>query len=495
MSFVYRGNYINGEFKKPPADQKFSKLSPSDFSDSLLQVECSSSVVREACEAGKKAFLPWLQTPLEKRKQLLLNLKKIYEKRSAELAEVIARETGKPLWESQGEANALKSKVDITLKESLQLVQDQKVNEEASIRFQARGLMLVIGPFNFPMHLANGQILSALLVGNTVIFKPSEKTPTSGQIFAECFHEAGFPKAVFQMIQGAAEVSQKLCTEPLVDGILFTGSYSVGQKIKEATLDQYWKILALEMGGKNSAIIWDYHSKEDVCLEILKSCFFTAGQRCSSASRIILNKKKAAELLPLLKQAGSRIKVGHWKDNPFMGALIDSPSEEKFFKAQEKAEKEGAEFLLKGEKRSFKDFKGHYVSPSLYQLPFDPESSLQSEELFSPQVTIYLVDSLEEALSISNHSGYGLVLSFFSEDPKLQEEVYYKSKVGLLNYNQATCGASPYLPFGGRGRSGNDRPGGIYTVHSCVIPVAQKKGKVPSFSKEKAPSHLKNLLD
>ena len=495
MFLNYKGNYINGEFKKPLQEGTFLKTSPSDLSDSIIQVDFSSSVVDEICSYGKEAFLPWLKTPIDKRKQLLLNLKKVYNKRAQELSKVISRETGKPLWESEGEVKALQSKVDITLNESFNLVKDQKINEEDQIRFQARGLMLVIGPFNFPMHLANTQILSSLLMGNTVIFKPSEKTPASGQLFAECFHEAGFPKAVFQMAQGQSDISKKLCTHSLVDGILFTGSFAVGQKINEATLDHYWKILALEMGGKNSAIVWDYKSKEDVCLEILKSCFFTTGQRCSSASRLILNKKIADEFLLFFKKLSSRITINHWSKNSFMGALIDSQSEHTFFEAQEQAQKEGAQFFLKGERKTFNDYKGYYVTPSLYQLDFDPKSVLQNKELFSPQVAIYVVDSLDEALHISNHSGYGLVLSFFSEDSYLQEEVYYKSKVGLLNYNRATCGASPYLPFGGRGCSGNDRPAGIETIRSCVVPIAQRKGKVPFFKKEGAPDHLRNLLD
>src|SRR5690606_5133314 len=113
------------------------------------------------------------------------------------------------------------------------------------------------GPFNFPGHLPNGHIVPALITGNTVVFKPSEWTPAIGQLMAQLFDRAGFPKGVFNLVHGVAETGKRLVQNELVDGILFTGSYEVGLKIKQDTLNQFWKILALEMGGKNAAIVWE----------------------------------------------------------------------------------------------------------------------------------------------------------------------------------------------------------------------------------------------
>ena len=481
MKIPFKGHYLNGEFFSINTGKSRTSLSPGDFSDEIMEWrEDVVSPVEEACTIGKEASLSWMQVPLEERKTYLLRLKEVFQKKFRELAEVIARETGKPLWEARGETRALAGKVSVTLCDSLKLIQDVQIPQAMGdkpgwIRFRPRGLIAIIGPFNFPMHLPNGQILAALLSGNTVIFKPSEKTPASGQYLAECFDEAGFPKGVFQMIQGGGSVSSRLCENPLVDGILFTGSFTTGEKIRASVARHYNKILALEMGGKNSALIWDYKDLKQAISETLKGSFWTTGQRCSSTSHIILNKALSSNFKQAFIKHTEKLSIGHWKNNPFMGPLIDEESVQRFFHYQKNIKKEGGECLLEGQKLS--ELQGHYVTPGVYQLKFNPDSSFQTEETFTPQVGIYEVDTLEEALNIINYSEYGLVLSLFSENRQVQEEVFYRAKVGLLNYNRSTCGASARMPFGGMGRSGNDRPGGVSMISSCVTPVSLLEGE------------------
>src|SRR5206468_11790715 len=137
----------------------------------------------------------------------------------------------------------------------------------------------------------NGHIVPALLTGNTVIFKPSEKAPMVGQLMAEFFQEAGFPPGVFNLVQGEKEVGRRLCVHEGVDGVLFTGSYEVGLRIKQDTLQQHWKLLALEMGGKNAAIVWNDAQMDAAVYEVLSGAFLTAGQRCSATSRVIVHNK------------------------------------------------------------------------------------------------------------------------------------------------------------------------------------------------------------
>ena len=189
---------------------------------------------------------------------------------------------------------ALIGKTDFVLGEGLNRIKTQSLQQaQGRIRFKSRGLFVLIGPFNFPLHLPFGQILPALVSGNSLIFKPSEKTPASGQMLTECFHQLKLPPGVFQMIQGGAGISEKLCRHKEGDGILFTGSFETGQKIKENLIKDYSKILALEMGGYNSSLVWDYKDKKQAVSETLKSCFYSAGQRCSSTSQIILHKKNS----------------------------------------------------------------------------------------------------------------------------------------------------------------------------------------------------------
>ena len=475
----YLGHYINGafEFSEKENLKNFSgkaHISPADFDDEIFRWPQKQSCPLDfVFEEGKKAYLPWARLSMDERVKKLLPLKKIIKKEWPELSQIISRETGKPLWESEGEVKSLIGKVGFVLGEGLSRIKENYVPKaQGRIRFKSRGLFVVIGPFNFPVHLPFGQILPALAAGNTVIFKPSEKTAATGQKLTECFHKLKLPPGVFQMLQGGAKISEKLCRHKEGDGVLFTGSFEVGQKIKESLIKDYSKMLALEMGGYNSALIWDYKDKEQAVSETLKGCFWTAGQRCSSTSQIILHKNISSEFIKAFVNSAKKIQVDHWSKNPFMGSLIDSSSVQRFFSFQEEIKKQGGQILLEGKK--LKDKKGYYVSPGIYKMKYDKFSPIGTKETFTPQVIFYEIKDLDTALEIINRSGYGLALSLFTEDKKVKEEVFYRAKVGLINYNLSSIGASGFLPFGGLGKSGNDRPAGSFAIDYCVTPLAEK---------------------
>ena len=168
-----------------------------------------------------------------------------------------------------------------------------------------------------------------------------------------------------------------------------------------------------------------------------------------------------------------KIKVGPWHEKPFMGSLIDESSVKKFLAFQKEIKKKGGQILLEG-KQLFKD-KGYYVSPGIYKMKFDKKSRFGTQETFTPQLVIYETSLLSSAIEMINHSGYGLSLSVFSKNKKVREEMFYSAKVGLIHYNLSSVGASGYLPFGGLGKSGNDRPAGAFTIDSCVTPLAERE--------------------
>ncbi len=480
MKFL--GDFIDGQFSLQDHEEKTPKLSPSDTSDHILSFSSSFSSVKRAYEAARRAFPLWRDLNISQRKKYLLKLKKAYEKRSSDIAEIISRETGKPLWEAQGEAKALASKIDITLNESLKLVQKQVIPKALKtitgvIRYQARGVLGVIGPFNFPAHLPNGHFIPALLLGNTVVFKPSDKTPATGQLIAEVFKSCEFPKGVFNLIQGQADIGQKLAEHPGIDGLLFTGSYEVGLKIKRMTLYQAHKILALEMGGKNTSLIWKDANLKRAVYENLIGSFATAGQRCSCTSKIFIHRNVYDEFASYFIKGAQRIKVGHWKDKPFYGALIDEASERRYLQFQDIAVREGAKTLLRGEKIE-SPYEGYYVSPSVHFISKPSQKSVyQTTEIFGPCTSFFLIDSFEEAIELNNSSGFGLAMSVFSKDSQIYKESTRKAKVGVLNWNRSTVGASSKLPFGGRGFSGNDRPSGSFAVYYCSSSVASLEGE------------------
>jgi succinylglutamic semialdehyde dehydrogenase len=480
MSFQseYIGDFINGQFVKSiKPDGSFKDISPADLSDLVMTVPFSYSHVDSAVESAKKAYPAWAKLKIEERKRYLLRLKEIFESHKAEMAQAIARDTGKPLWDSTTEAGALVGKIDITINFSAKLIEEEHIPNalpgvEGVVRHKSRGVMAVIGPFNFPAHLPNGHIIPALLAGNTVVFKPSEQTPYVGQLYAKMIEKAEFPAGVFNMVHGDGETGRRLVAHEAVDGILFTGSYEVGLKIKQETMNHYWKILALEMGGKNASVIWEDADLDKAIYESLVGAYMSTGQRCSCTSRIIVHDKVADEFTDRFYEAAKKLTVDHWKENPFMGPLINEAAVEKYVRFQEIAKRENAESLMRGKPLDLK-FKGHYVTPSINLVKsFDANSVYQKTEIFGPNVAIYRTSDFDHTLKIVNSTGFGLVMALFGKDRAMYEKALLEARVGLLNWNRTTNGASSRLPFGGLGKSGNDRPSGHYAIQYCTVPVA-----------------------
>ncbi len=481
----YLGDYINGEFvHSDHTDADFEKRSPGDLNDLMLEIPVTYSHVDRACEAARRAFEEWSLMPQEQRVRAVMKIRDRFEAAADELAQVISRDTGKPLWESKTEVKSMIGKFAITADHSLQLVAEQRLENalpgvDGYIRYKPRGVMAVLGPFNFPGHLPNGHIVPALMTGNTVVFKPSEQTPATGQLMARLIHEAGLPRGVFNMVQGLAETGKRLAAHEMVDGVLFTGSYDVGLQIKEKTLNHFWKVLALEMGGKNASIVWKDADMNKALFENLVGSFITAGQRCSCTSRIILHKDIAEKFIEKFYQAAKKIRVGHWSEDVFMGPLINEGAVEKYIRFQEIGIREGAERLMRGKVLDL-GHKGYYVTPSIFRVhEFNKKSVYQTNEIFGPNVAFYVVDDFEEALTINNATGFGLVTSVFSKRKELYEEALQRAKVGLVNWNRTTNGASSRLPFGGMGKSGNDRPTAHFAVYYCTVPVASLEDGKP----------------
>ena len=478
-SLEFLGDYFQGQFVRAnDPDGEWEVGSPGDLKDRVLNAQYCYNHIDSACLSARAAYLSWARLGVEGRRAYLMRLKEMYSTHSEELAELISRETGKPLWESRTEAKAMIGKIDITLSHSLKLIEEEKVENalpgvDGYIRHKPRGVMAVVGPFNFPGHLANGHIIPALIAGNTVVFKPSDKTPAVGQWMAQMFHKAEFPPGVFNLLQGQAETGKRICVNHYVDGILFTGSYEVGLKIQQDTLHHHWKILALEMGGKNCTVVWEDADLDKAVYETLIGAFLTTGQRCSCTSKVIVHEKVAEQFTDRFYQAAKKIAIGHWSDeNVFMGPLISAEAVEKYLRFQEIAKREGAESLMRGKVLDL-DQDGYYVTPSINLVDkFNPQSVYQKSEIFGPNVAIQKVSDFDEALMINNSTGFGLVMALFTRDRALYERALIEARVGLLNWNRTTNGASSRLPFGGMGKSGNDRPSAHYAIQYCAVPVA-----------------------
>ena len=475
------GDYIGGEFH-PPADPtgEFVVASPAAAKDVIARVKYSFSEVDRAVTAARGAFRTWRLASQAERNEVLGRYKDALKKREDVLAHTIARETGKPLWEAKTEVTVILNKFDITLNESMPLIRDIEIPNVmpetlGTARYRPLGALVVIGPFNFPGHLPNGHIVPALATGNTIILKPSEKTPMTGQLMAEAAHEARFPPGVFNLVQGERELSRRLSIHEGVAGVLFTGSYEVGTRIKQDTLSQHWKMLALEMGGKNPAIVWNDVDVDTVAYDLLTAAFLSAGQRCTSTSRVVAHPSVAEKLVEKIHRAAKAFKIGHPFENPFMGPVIDAQSVDRFQKFQPIAAREGYEIVMRGKNLDL--YGGHYVTPSIVFMKGGSveqarKSVFQQTELFAPMLAIQTADSVEQAIAIANATQYGLAAAVYTRSRKVFEEAYRDLEFGVVNWNRSTVGSSSRLPFGGFKKSGNHRPTALTSVFYCAAPVA-----------------------
>ena len=439
--------------------------------------------------------------PLKERVALLKAFQGKVMARREEMAQAIALETGKPLWESREEVSAVISKVGVTLSHSLPRIEDQHQDDIAPnlaghTYHRPLGPCLVIGPFNFPCHLPNTQIISALLAGNSVVFKPSEKTAYSGQLLVECLDEASFPPGAVNLLQGSGDAAFHLVKDKAIKGIFFTGSREVGEHILHATAKDLSKLVALELGGKNAAIICRDADRELALREMISASYLTAGQRCVSVSNIFVEESLFPAFVRDFKAMARRIIVGHplgsWPE-PFMGPLIDGKAREHYLLGLEKAQALGLESLLEGGPLKL-DTPGYFVGPTLFKAQsFSRENPFLTREIFGPCVTVIPFGDLDEAIRGANGTDYGLAFCLFSKNRAHYNRCLREVEAGIINYNRSTCGASAKLPFGGIKCSGNYRPASSVFIDSCVYKVASLEAKdIPG---EKVATAIKGLRE
>jgi len=451
-------------------------FSPGDLDAPPRVVVWSLAEARQAVARARAAQPAWARRPLAERLALLLALRERFVAHEADFARWLGVEVGKPLWEGTQEARLLPNKIDVTLEQGLRLVETHRSEGfDGEWIYRPHGVMVVLGPFNFPVHLPNGHILPALALGNTVLFKPSELTPMVAELYARCFAEAGFPEHVFQVIQGERSAGAFLSGEAEVDGVLFTGSFGVGTAIARANAHRPGKILALELGGKNAGLIFADADLDRAAYQVAFGAYVTAGQRCSSTSRCLVERRVLGEIQVKLVELAKRARVGHFEDpQAFAGPLISARAKESYLTALGDS---GAEALVAPEEAQVPGKRGHYLRPSLHRVATRVTGNrYQEQELFGPDIALYSFEDEAEAVRLANDTSYGLCASMFTSDRTRFERVARELRAGVINWNSPTVGASGRLPFGGVGNSGNHRPAGIFSSLYCAWPAAVSFG-------------------
>lgn len=432
-----------------------------------------ASAVDAAVQAARAAQIRWNGLGIDGRREVVERFRERVEASRDELALLIAKETGKPLWDAKGEVAAVIGKIAISIEAYNQRTGKQRAEADGmrrELRHRPHGVMAVFGPYNFPAHLPNGHIVPALLAGNTVVLKPSEEAPAVGAWMAEQWSIAGAGEGVVQVVQGGKDTGIALASHPQINGILFTGSYATGKSIHQSLAGKPEIMLALEMGGNNPLVVWEAGDIPVVAKHIVQSAYISSGQRCTCARRLILPAGRDGddvmkELLALIP----RLKVGAYTDQPepFMGPLVSNAQADMMLKAEAGIMARGGKRLIPMQ-RLKEDFP--FLTPGLLEVT--DAKNLPDEEYFGPMLQVKRVASFEAAIAEANHTAYGLAAGLISDNIQLWKTFLALIRAGVVNWNRPTTGASSASPFGGIGHSGNLRPSAFYAADYCAYPVA-----------------------
>jgi len=465
--------FINGEWVTGHGT-RFNSINPSDEVELWSGITASESDVDAAFKAAYTAFDGWSRTPLKERMVIVSRYKALAIATKEEMGELIAKETGKQLWDALGEGGALSAKVDI----SLTAYEDRtgELNQEtafghAALQHRAHGVMAVLGPYNFPAHLPNGQILPALIAGNTVVFKPSEQAPAVGEALTRLFAEAGFPAGVINMVQGGRSTGAAVLDHPFLDGILFTGSANTGAFIHKKFGGRPEIVLALEMGGNNPLIVWDVADAKAAASIIAQSAYITTGQRCTCSRRLIVPKgPKGTAIIEAVASFIDLMSLGAWNEEATIGPLISADV------AGHVVKHAGALGGTAIREATISDKGPAFVTPGLYDVT---DVDVPDEEIFGPVLQVTRVADWDAAITEANNTKFGLAAGLISDDARLWGDFRLRIRAGVVNFNRPTTGAASFLPFGGPGASGNHSPGAYYAADFCAWPMASQVANAP----------------
>jgi len=464
------GNYIAGKWQAGHGSA-FSSTDPSNGAQIWAGNGASAHDVDTAYKAARGAFEKWSETSLEDRCAIAAKFKDIAAANKDKLAELIARETGKILWDAAGEAGAVAGKVDISLRAYNERTGTSSTSVafgRADLRHRPHGVMAILGPYNFPAHLPNGQIIPALIAGNTVVYKPSEQCPAVGEFMMDLYAQAGFPPGVINMVQGALETGAAVLDHPDLNGVLFTGSAGTGAFIHKKFGGRPEVVLALEMGGNNPLLVWDVSDTDAAANLIIQSAFITSGQRCTCARRILLPEGPRGDtIVDALVGLVDGLTVGAWNDETpaFMGPVISADIATHVLK---RAHGLGGKVIRSAETLA----RGPaFVKPSIVDVT---GIAVPDEEIFGPVMQIIRVPSLAAGIAEANNTRFGLSAGLLSDNHDNWELFTRKIHAGVVNFNRPTTGAAGFLPFGGPGASGNHNPGAFYAADFCAWPMASQ---------------------
>ena len=461
--------YINGEWVNPSKPNDLDVINPSIEETCAVISLGSEADTNAAVAAAKAAFDSWSQTPLEERIALVEKLMEIYKNRSGEMAEAISTEMGAPIsLATTAQSGSGYAHIKAFIRALKDFEFDRPLGAHAPndrILYEPIGVCGLITPWNWPMNQVTLKVIPAVAVGCTVVLKPSEIAPLSSMLFAEFMDEAGFPKGVFNLVNGdGMGVGTQLSGHEDVDMISFTGSTRAGIAISKNAADTV-KRVALELGGKGANIVFADADEKAVKRGVLQ-VMNNSGQSCNAPTRMLVQRDIYEDAIETAKATAEATQVGQSsEEGRHIGPVV---SEAQFNKIQgliEKGIDEGARLVAGGLGRPEGFNKGYFVRPTVFA-DVDNDMTIGREEIFGPVLSMIPFDSEEDAYKIANDTVYGLTNYVQTQDKEKAKRAARRLRSGMVEMNGNPRGAG--APFGGYKQSGNGREGGVWGIEDFL---------------------------
>lgn len=445
-------NYIAGQWLEGPNQR--ANINPSDTRDLIGHYSQADAAQVELALASAAAAAPaWgLSTP-QQRADALDTIGQELQARKDALGELLAREEGKTRVEGIGEVARAAAIFKFFAQEALRQRGDKlasvRPGVEVEVTREPLGVVGLITPWNFPAAIPAWKIAPALAFGNAVLFKPAELVPGTAWALSEIISRAGLPDGVFQLLMGpGAVVGQAMLDDSRVQGLSFTGSVGTGARVAQAAVQRGAKF-QLEMGGKNPWVVLDDADLDLAVNCAVQSAFFSTGQRCTAASRLIVHKAVYAQFVEKMAEATRALRVGHaLAPDTQIGPVIDEQQLNQDLRYIAMARAEGARPVCGGELLK-RDTPGHFLSPALFA---DCDNAMQHcrEEIFGPVASVIPADNYEHALALANDTPFGLSSGICTRSLKHASHFKRHAQAGMVMVNLPTAGVDYHVPFGGR---------------------------------------------
>ncbi|WP_099825760.1 aldehyde dehydrogenase family protein [Oceaniglobus indicus] len=455
--------FIDGAWVAPKSDRTLEVLNPSNEEVVTTIALGDQADTDAAVAAARAAFAGWAATPPAERRALIEKLLKIYQDRAPDMAQAISTEMGAPIdMASAAQVGAGTFHTQNFLKAMDEFEFDRMLGDHAPndrILMEPIGVVGMITPWNWPMNQVTLKAVAAMAAGCTMVLKPSEIAPLSSIVFTEIVEAAGFPKGVFNMVQGdGAGVGTQLSTHPDVDMISFTGSTRAGIAISKAAADTL-KRVHLELGGKGANIIFA-DADDKAVARGAAHCFNNTGQSCNAPTRMLVERSVYDKAVETAARVANDTAVGPASEKgSHIGPLVSQQQWDKVQDLIQKGIDEGARLVAGGTGRPEHTNRGYFVRPTVFA-DVNNDMTIAREEIFGPVLSIIPFDTEEEAVEIANDTPYGLTNYVQTEDGARRNRIARQLRSGMVEMNGKSRGAG--APFGGYKQSGNGREGGAY---------------------------------